>query len=232
MKFSLIVPCFNEAANIPDLLGRLAVVAAAPDVEVVLVDNGSIDESAGLLRDGIADYPGFRLVTVKDNLGYGHGILEGLRAASGDVLGWTHADLQTDPKDALKGLELFDSHGKGIFVKGQRRGRPVQDVFFTIGMSAFESVLLQQKMWDINAQPTMFSREFFESWEAPPWDFSLDLYAYWRAQRENLPIHRFPVEFGVRKYGVSSWNTSWAEKRKFIKRTVSFSLELRKRKPK
>src|SRR5205823_8497303 len=41
MKLSLVIPCYNEAANLPLLIGRLAEVVTRPDVEVILVDNGS-----------------------------------------------------------------------------------------------------------------------------------------------------------------------------------------------
>jgi hypothetical protein len=95
-------------------------------------------------------------------------------------------------------------------------------------MSIFETALLGKPLWDINAQPTMFSRHFFETWSQPPHDFSLDLYAYYQARRQGLPIHRFDVLFGARVHGVSHWNVNWAEKWKFIRRTIDFSLQLRK----
>jgi hypothetical protein len=84
-------------------------------------------------------------------------------------------------------------------------------------------------MWDINAQPTMFPRSFFESWTDPPEDFSLDLYAYFLAKRCGMKVYRFPVKFNIRAYGVSHWNVNWTAKMKFIRRTVNFSLQLRKK---
>lgn len=229
MKLSLVIPCYNEAANLPTLMARCAEVARAGKVEVVLVDNGSTDASPQVLAAGLPAHPGCRSVRVEKNQGYGFGILSGLRAATGDVLAWTHADMQTDPMDAIKGLAFFEQHGADIFVKGRRYGRPLADVAFTVGMSAFETALLRQPLWDINAQPTMFSRRFFETWdEGAPHDFSLDLYAYYQARRQGLPVHRFPVRFGERLHGTSHWNVNWAAKRKFIKRTVEFSLALRK----
>ena len=103
------------------------------------------------------------------------------------------------------------------------------DVVFTAGMSLFETLLLARPMWDINAQPTMFSRSFFEAWVTPPNDFSLDLYAYYQAHRSGHKVKRFPVRFGPRAQGVSHWNVNWASKRKFISRTVEFSLQLKKK---
>jgi len=226
---SLVIPCYNEAANLPLLLSRCADMARVGDIEVILVDNGSTDDSPRLLTELLPRFPGCRSVRVENNQGYGFGILSGLRAAEGKVLGWTHADMQTDPVDALQSLALFEQHGENIFVKGRRYGRPLGDVLFTVGMSAFETLLLKYPLWDINAQPTMFSRNFFETWTDAPHDFSLDLYAYYQAKQAGLPTHRFPVRFGERAHGVSHWNVNWASKRKFIRRTVGFSLELRKR---
>lgn len=229
MRLSLVIPCYNESANLPLLLERCKDVMRRPGAEVVLVDNGSTDESPLVLSELLPRYPGCRSVRVERNQGYGHGILEGLRAARGEILGWSHADMQTDPQDALRGMVLFEQHGPNIFVKGRRYGRPFGDVVFTVGMSVFETVLLGKPMWDINAQPTMFSRAFFESWHEPPYDFSLDLFAYYQARRMGLAVHRFPVRFGERAHGVSRWNVNWAAKRKFIRRTVDFSLQLNKR---
>lgn len=229
MKFSLIIPCYNEAANLPLLLERCKVLTAKAEVEVILVDNGSTDSTPQVLLNLLPIYSGCRTVRVEKNKGYGFGILSGLRAAKGEILGWTHADLQTDPQDALRGLELFEIHGEEIFVKGRRYGRPLADVLFTIGMSFFETLLLGKPMWDINAQPTMFSHKFFKSWSSPPDDFSLDLYAYYRAQSEGLKVYRFPVKFGERAYGASHWNVNWAAKWKFIRRTIAYSLQLKKK---
>lgn len=227
MRFSLIIPCYNEVENLPLLLERCKAIANLSNSEVILVDNGSTDNTPQILHDLLPQYPVCRSIRVEENQGYGFGIIAGLKAANGDVLGWTHADLQADPSDALRGLELFDRNGVDSFVKGKRYGRPLSDTLFTVGMSVFESLILAKPMWDINAQPTIFSRKFFESWENAPDDFSLDLYAFYMARCCQLKVIRFPVKFGERAHGVSHWNVNWAAKRKFIKRTVDFSFHLR-----
>jgi glycosyltransferase involved in cell wall biosynthesis len=228
VKFSLIIPCYNEADNLPLLLERCKALTMEPDSEVILVDNGSSDNTPEILLQLLPNYSGCRAVRVETNQGYGFGILSGLNVAEGDILGWTHADMQTDPKDALDGLLLFEKYGENIFVKGRRYGRPFMDVVFTVGMSVFETMLLAQPMWDINAQPTMFPRRLFETWKSAPHDFSLDLHAYYYARREGLEVHRLPVKFAERAHGLSRWNVSWAARWKFIRRTVAFSLQLKK----
>ena len=229
MKFSLIIPCYNEAKNIPLLLEACRGLLQKENVEVILVDNGSSDESPRLLNELIPLYPRCITVRVDLNKGYGHGIVCGLRSATGDIIGWTHADMQTNPKDLIKGIQLFEQHGSNIFVKGRRYGRPIGDNIFTALMSIFETCLLMKPLWDINAQPTIFSKKFFQSWVDVPDDFSLDLFAYYEAKKQNIPIYRFPVNFGKRAYGVSHWNINWKAKWRFIVRTILFSFKLKTR---
>jgi glycosyltransferase involved in cell wall biosynthesis len=228
MIFSLVIPCYNEAPNLPLLLERCKGLAIRPGVEVVLVDNGSTDSTAEVLQNLLPKYPGCRSIRVEQNQGYGYGIVSGLRAAEGQILGWTHADMQTDPQDALRGLDLYEKHRGNVFVKGRRYGRPLMDVVFTVGMSMFETLLLAKPMWDINAQPTIFPRKFFDAWISPPDDFSLDLFAYYQARNLGLKTYRFPVKFGNRAHGVSHWNVNWAAKWRFIRRTIDFSIRLKK----
>ena len=229
-KLSIVVPCYNEAKNIPLILERFNKFAVSNQTEVVLVNNGSIDDSQKVLDKLLPQYPFAQTTLVEKNQGYGFGILSGLRVAQGEYIGWTHADMQADPQDAVKALKIIEENGrpKDIYVKGNRHGRPAFDNFFTVGMSFFESFLLGAWLWDINAQPNIFHRSFFESWQNPPYDFSLDLYAYYTARQRKFNIIRFPVLFTPRLHGASSWNTSFKAKGKFIKRTMDYSLSLKR----
>ena len=74
MRLSLVIPCYNEAANLPLLLKRCKHFAAMPEVEVIVVDNGSTDDSQRVLAQLLPLYPGCSSVRVEKNQGYGHGI--------------------------------------------------------------------------------------------------------------------------------------------------------------
>ena len=227
---SLVIPCYNEALSLPSLIEKCEALIR-DDVEIILVDNGSVDDTPEILGKYKENEAGLRSVRLETNTGYGNGILGGLASAKGDVVGWTHADLQTDPKDAITAYELFTSSGnpENLFVKGARTGRPIIDQVFTIGMSIFETVFMRSRMWDINAQPTLMHRSLFEKWHEPPGDFSLDLYAYFQAKTAGSDIERIPVYFGPRTFGDSHWNTGMVSRFKFIRRTLAYSWQLRKR---
>jgi glycosyltransferase involved in cell wall biosynthesis len=227
---SLIIPCYNEADNIPNLVARIVETMADVDAEIILVDNGSTDDTAASLRREIGAHAKIRSVRVDVNRGYGFGILAGLEAAKGEILAWTHADLQADPKDTLDCLALFDESDQmeALFCKGARHGRLLRDVAFTWGMAVFEWILLGVRMSDINAQPTMFHRRFYETWDDPPHDFSLDLYAYYMAVRAGLQVKRLPVYFYPRMAGVGH-NETMGAKFRYSKRTIDYSVGLRRK---
>jgi polyisoprenyl-phosphate glycosyltransferase len=227
-QLSLVIPCYDEERNLPLLIQRLEDTFAGRDAEVILVDNGSTDGTPAVMAT-LAGHQFIRSIRVEINQGYGYGILAGLRVARGALIGWTHADMQTDPADAVRALDLVPRGSEAsVYLKGRRHGRPFSDVVFTLGMALFETILLRAPMWDINAQPNIIPRAFFEDvGRHAPSDFSLDLYFYYQAKRRGLRFVRFPVVFGPRVHGVSHWNVSWASKRKFIERTLRFSLELR-----
>ena len=231
MKLSVIVPCYNEAKNIPLILEKFAGIIKRPDIEILFINNGSKDTSEEVFDFLIPKYSFAKVVKIEVNQGYGFGITTGLCEARGEYIGYMHADMQTDPNDSIKALEIIERqpNSENCFVKGNRKGRSLFDQFFTIGMSLFETIYLNTKLWDINAQPNIFHRSFFESIKDNcPKDFSLDLYFLYMAKKKKLNIIRFDVVFPDRMYGSSNWNTGIASKWKFIKRTIQFSTKLKK----
>lgn len=227
-KLSVILPCYNESKNIPYVLEKFGKIIQRDDIELIFVDNGSNDNTLKILEKLIPKYSFAKLKKVKVNKGYGYGIKSGLKIAKGKYLSWTHADMQTDPEDVIRALNIIESldSEEKLYIKGKRKGRPLSDEFFTVGMSFFESILLLTPLWDINAQPNIFSRELFDNLKSSPNDFSFDLFYYYLAVKNNFKIIRFEVSFRNRYYGRSSWNINWLSKIKFIARTLSFTFKL------
>lgn len=97
-KLSLVIPAYNEAGNIANLLARLTEhTAGFADVEIVIVDDGSRDGSADILRGCLAANPGLRYVSLSRNYGHQAALRAGLREATGDCVICMDADLQHPP---------------------------------------------------------------------------------------------------------------------------------------
>ena len=229
MNLSIVIPCYNESDNLKLILNRFKEVIDNRSIEVIVVDNGSTDNTSEILDEILINYPFTKRVKVEINKGYGYGILYGLKFAKSDYVGWTHADMQTDPLDVIKAYDIiYKNNNRNIFVKGNRKGRPIFDNIFTFGMSLFETIFFRTNMFDINAQPNIFPYDFYKTWENPPYDFALDLYAFYMAKINHLKFIRFNVSFPKRVFGKSKWNNGIKSKIKFIKRTLDFSFKLKK----
>lgn len=235
IDLSIVVPCYNEEKNISLILSAFKeAITNEVNTELVLVNNGSKDKTGEVIDLEIKknNYFFARKVTVENNIGYGFGILSGLNQARGGILAWTHADLQTDPKDVLRAYELYLNEIKlnpKVFVKGYRKNRKFTEKFFSFSMQIFASMCLGIHFSEINAQPKLFSREFYKLMKNPPNDFSLDLYVLYLAKKESYKIFSIPVFFKNRIYGEakggggSNLGTKW----KLMKRTFGYIIELK-----
>jgi len=224
----IVIPCFNEEKNLEKLISECISVAKVSEYQVgfILVNNGSTDGSDKTFLELVAGNDSIKYVSLAHNQGYGGGILAGLEHASAPITGWTHADLQTPLADCLLGLSQIQN-GED-FAKGRRTGRRTSDKLFSLGMGLFESILFRRRLFEINAQPTIFRSELAIKWENPPSDFSLDLYALVMASKYGVKIARFPVKFLPRQFGESKWNLGLRSRVKFIRRTLSYSFVLRR----
>ena len=108
-SLSIVIPAYNEAVRLGNTL--LAVVdylrKSWPDAEVIVVDDGSADDTAGIARSIFSDAGSLRtsVISYKSNLGKGRAVRLGLLAARGDVALFSDADLSTPITEAPKLVE-------------------------------------------------------------------------------------------------------------------------------
>ncbi len=111
-SFSVVVPVFNEEDNLPELLRRLLTSCRSLQrpFEIVLVDDGSRDNSANILQDAAQQNPG-EIIVVLLNRNYGQhsAIMAGFERVRGDLVLTIDADLQNPPEEIPKLIEKAES---------------------------------------------------------------------------------------------------------------------------
>lgn len=227
-QLSIVLPCYNEAQGIPKILERFAAMGQGYDFELILVDNGSRDNTQAVLADHLPAYPFARSVRIVNNKGYGDGIFTGLREAQGELLAWSHADLQTDPADVFRALDHYqaaagkDSKAPGLLVKGRRHGRRLSERIISWGMQIVALFCLRRWIAEINAQPKLFHRCLLDHLPNPPVDFNFDVYVLHQARRHGWRLASIDVLFPPRPYGQSNWAATWRSKIRTIRRSMGY----------
>ena len=235
LQFELIVPAYNESKNLPLLVQRASDAATkagltSNDFQFVIVNNGSKDDSETVLKELSAGplAAWFRVVNVIVNQGYGYGVLQGLKSTHAPVIGWSHADMQCDPTDAIKAFKILNSHSNTkLFVKGARSGRDWKDRFVSRVFETFSQTILGLKVYEMNAQPKVFRRILLESMANPPFNFAFDMYVLYQAQKQGYEIQTIPVLYPPRIHGVSNWASNFFSRYKTILNMIKYMFELK-----
>jgi len=134
---SIVVPLYNEAANVATLLERLTGVAqrlsANVDCEIVIVNDGSSDATAATVREQMATRPNIVLVNLSRNFGHQLAATAGLEIAGGDAVVLMDGDLQDPPELIEAFLERWRAGYDVVYAV--RRARPGESRFklFTAG---------------------------------------------------------------------------------------------------
>ncbi len=228
---SIVLPCYNESKSIQAILQRFSQVIGNRTVELILVNNGSFDNTAEVLKKELKNpkYKFARTVLVKRNQGYGYGIMFGLKHCKGDFLAYSHADQQCDPNDVIRAYDELMRHSdkEKILMKGKRIRRIISELVITKGLQTIASAIFMKGFNDINGQPKLFHKSFLDKLAEAPKDFKFDFYVQYTAIRNGMEVLSIPVEFGKRKHGKSNWAYSIFSRIKTYLGFIGYMLKLR-----
>ncbi len=136
---SVIVPCLNEAEGLPELYRRLAAVCretAADSFEILLIDDGSTDETFAVMKKLAADDPHVAAVRLSRRFGHQAALSAGLSLCKGQRVFILDADLQDPPELLPRFMKKMEEEGADV-VFGQRTARPGESRFKRASASFF-----------------------------------------------------------------------------------------------
>ena len=122
-KVSIVVPAYNEETSLKVLLDELGYFLKSFEYnyEIVFVDDGSTDNSYNILKDAALKNPNYKVLRLRRNYGQSAALLAAIDNSTGDVIVPLDADLQNDPNEIPKLLNLI-SEGYDL-VSGWRKNR-------------------------------------------------------------------------------------------------------------
>jgi hypothetical protein len=203
---TIIVPAFNEADRLPAGMGRFdaAVTDGAVrlnETEVVLIDDGSTDDTAAVARRLLAPLPHHRVISLPANGGKGAAVRTGVALARGPYVAYMDADMAIDPRAVPSLLDALRSSEAAIgsralahsMVDGTYAVRAVMGRMFNRLVTTGTGLGLQDTQCGFKAFRTPVARLLFHLVGIDRFAFDVELLE--RARRLGLRITEVPVHW-------------------------------------
>ena len=200
MKISIIIPAYNEAGSIGEMLERLKPYVDAHGFEVIVVNDASTDNTAGI----VADFSYVKIINQPYNKGYGAALKAGVRHATNDWVLTIDSDGQHRPEDIpglLEHMEIYD------MVVGSREGNFNQGWLRKPGkwiLSLVANYLSNMKIPDVNSGFRLIRKDYVEEFmHILPNSFSFSTTITLAMIKAGYNVKYVPITVGKRKGGKS-----------------------------
>ena len=203
-SLSIIIPIFNEDESLPSLFKELkSEFGNSSSIEIVFVNDGSTESSQQSIERAILDNSTWKMINLYRNYGKSVALQAGIECSSGEIIGTLDADLQDDPKEIAKLIDLSD---KFDLVIGWKKNRldPLEKRIASKIFNFFIRVFSGLKIKDSNTGIKIFKREVAES---------LNLYGGRHryipllAHQKNFSVGEVAVNHRKRKFGDSKYGS-------------------------
>jgi glycosyltransferase involved in cell wall biosynthesis len=207
-ELSLVVPAYNEAENLPELVAeiRAALEPTGLGWELLVVDDGSTDATPAVLAGLAASEPRLRTLRHRRNAGQSAALAAGFRAARGNLVATLDADLQNDPADLPRLLaELERGFDAVSGVRVDRRDDWVRRASSRIA-NAVRNWATDERITDVGCSLKVYRAEFLR--DLPMFTgmhrFLPTLVRWNGARVTEVPVRHRPRRHGTGKYGIGN----------------------------
>src|SRR3954453_274338 len=209
MRVSFLIPAYNEAANIVEVLDR---VDALPfDKQVIVVDDGSTDGTAHLVsaRDGV-------LLLRQENKGKGAALRHAIEHIDGDIAVIQDADMEYDPADVPKLIEPIERGAADVvYGSGRKGGEPQRAYMFwhLVGnrfLSMLTGILYNTTLSDMETGYKAFRAEVLRSLDLRQDDFAIEPEITAKVCLRKLRVYELPISYYGRTYAEGK-NITWVD---------------------
>jgi glycosyltransferase involved in cell wall biosynthesis len=227
---SFLIPAYNEAATIREVLERI--VALDLDPEIIVVDDGSADETAAIVEAFATEHPGIVVLLRQPNRGKGAAVRLAATRITKEIAVIQDADMEYDPADVVALIAPIE-RGVADVVYGSRLsgGAPQRAYMFwhLVGnrfLSLLTGLLFNTTLSDMETGYKAFRSEVLLSLRLTQDDFAIEPEITGEICRRGLRIYEMPIAYYGRTYAEGK-NITWRDGFKAV--FVLFCVRLRRR---
>ncbi len=202
MQLSIIIPCYNEPATIATIVKRVR--ACAPDAEIIIVDDGSQNDTRAVLRP-MEGQPGLRILYHERNQGKGAAVRTGIQAATQEVILIQDADLEYDPRHypaLLQPIEegLADVVYGSRFLGGPRRAMLFWNMVANKLLTLLTNILYNTILSDMETGYKVFKADVIKGLPLRARRFEFEPEVTAKVLKRKHYIYEVPIAFNPRSY--------------------------------
>ncbi len=198
---SIIIPSFNEGKTLKQIVSRVLSVRTSYAKEIIIVDDGSTDNTPQVLRE-LRKSSLIKVIVNPKNLGKGASVASAIKIATGDIIIIQDADLEYDPRDIPKIIDLFgDKSIKVVYGSRILGNNPVSHWTFNLGGQLVTFITNLLFKTDITDEPTgykAFRSEVIKNLKLKSRGFEFCPEITAKIAKKKIKIHEVPISYSPR----------------------------------
>ena len=206
MKLSIVIPVYNEAATIAEIVDLVRSVDVGLEKEILLVDDCSRDGTLDVLKTMGAENPDLKVLFHEVNQGKGAALRTGFAAATGDIVLIQDADLEYDPKEYPRLLQpILDGHADVVYGSRFLGGGPHRVVYYWhyLGnqlLTLLSNMTTNLNLTDMEVCYKVFKREVIQSIPLRENRFGFEVEITAKIAPPQQKIYEVPISYYGRDY--------------------------------
>lgn len=201
MKYSIIIPIYNEAATVDKIINKVKKVKYGDKTEIIVVNDGSNDQSLDILNK-ISD---ISIISYKINRGKGFALRKGFKKAKGKIILIQDGDLEYDPQDHLKLTQLLEKSFVNVvygsrFILSNHKPRYSLFYFGNIFLSYLTKILFNRNITDMETCYKAFKRKILNDMKLTEDRFGFEPEITAKLLKKNTNIIEVPIKYKSRSF--------------------------------
>ncbi|MEW1588779.1 glycosyltransferase family 2 protein [Micromonospora vinacea] len=200
MQLSILMPVYNEAERVAEALKQALAVPYPCEIEIVVVDDGSTDETAEILAR--TDDPRLRVVTHPRNAGKGAAIKTAVDSARGEYMVILDADLEYDPQDIPKLLApVLEGHATVVYGNRTFGSHSAYSFWYVVGnrgVTTAANVLFNSYIGDLETCFKLMPVELYRSLDIRSRGFGMEAEVTGKLLRRRIRPYDVPITYRAR----------------------------------
>ncbi|MHA2393659.1 MAG: dolichyl-phosphate beta-glucosyltransferase [Promethearchaeota archaeon] len=206
LELSIVVPAYNEQLRITSFMKNLLDFSKKhlESYEIIIVDDGSTDNTYQVVKDLIRDHENTRVITYNKNKGKGFAVFQGILNAKGEFVLFIDADGSTPPEEIMNMNKIYKRHGYDVII-GTRidetssieNPQPISRKLLSLIFNIYSNLLFHLSVNDLLCGFKGFKKEvairLFENLQSFRWEFDVEI--LYKARKLNYSLYQIPIKW-------------------------------------